>query len=417
MDPELTLQSIPSELDSLDWALEKDLTDVQVFSKFGACGSPVIGFKTVTYHIVSAESIYKLLKDVRYAMEVMNDMYTKGVLFEKWPTESDPEGTLVATYFKMPFPFTDREFVHGLHSTQLNDHTWLVGYTPVENDTVPAEADYIRCKTYISGQRITQLPNGTCKVEHLMVYELGGSVSKAVQDKWFKQGHVGAYVKEWRNLRPTTFPATVADISNDRLVACNQYALQQSAAWPVAGKIEGGVVKTGRLSFCPNDVYRLEYDMDMSLDDATELIGYQHLEHLPNWNKEFMEGSVLETLPKTDRVDAWIMRVRYATPAILDNREYVYCFSVTKISDEETIISYQSVDHYEPAPSGNTRAWLYPSVHQLLSINGKTKVTHLLATDLRGNLGPYQDKLLKGGLVKAQLRDIESQLKMVGRQV
>lgn len=414
-NPEETLQQIPIELDHPDWVLERNHTDVQVYSRHGACHSSVVGFKTVTVHPVSASRVFDLLKDVRHAMQLVNNMYKFGKLFSEWPTPTDPNGTLVGTYFNMPFPFTNREFVHGLHTSKPNADTWIVSYTPVEDDIVPAEPGFIRCKTYISGQRITALPDGTCRVEHLMVYELGGAVSIDMQDNWLKAGHVGAYVNEWRNLRQTLFPASVADLNNDILCKTNATALALSQNWATAKTTNGGVVKTGRLPFSPTNAYRLEYTLPLPINAVTDLIGNQSLQYLPQWNKEFVSGDILQTLEDSADVKAWIMRVRYSTPMVVDNREYIYHFSVTKLADNEVMINYQSVATEAEPPEGYTRAILYPSVHHLVAKGNKTVVTHILATNLQGKLGSRQDRLLRNGLINAQIRDIKSQLKLAGK--
>lgn len=412
IDPEITLDTIPAELDATGWKQERNHTDVAVYTRMGASNSPVIGFKTITQHPFNGKLAFDMLKDVCYAMQNLNHMYLFGKKHANWPTKSDPNGVLVGTYFHMPVPFTNREFIHGLHHKKLDEHTWIVGYTPTDAEEVPVEGGFRRCKTYISGQRITSLQNGLCQVEHLMVYELGGKVSLATQDKWLKSGHINAYIKEWRALRTALFPTAVTDVDNDQLTLMNQSAMLQSSKWPTVSSGSYGRVSSGRLTFCPVNAFRLDYKLDMPLGKTADFIGYRSLEYLPKWNEEFKEGSILETLSDTKELKAWIVRVRYGTPFFLDDREYVYYFSVSKLSDTEIMINYQSVDWEQEPPGGVTRALLYPSVHYLKANGNTTTITHILATDLQGKLQPLQSSLLKGGLASAQVRDIKNQLEL-----
>jgi hypothetical protein len=82
------------------------------------------------------------------------------------------------------------------------------------------------------------------------------------------------------------------------------------------------------------------------------------------------------------------------------------------LNENEAIILYCSVEHELPLADGFEKALLYPSVHRILKTESGTKIEHLLATDLKGKLGNYQDGLLKGGLVDAHIRDMNSQEKL-----
>lgn len=412
IEPATTISTIPAVLDEDGWNLEFDATDIKISSKYGVCGSDIIGFKTVTEHPVSAKSAFDLLKDVNRAMELVNDQFVLGEVLENWPVDFDEDGTLVRTSFKMPWPFTDREFPHGLHSKQVNETTYVIGYTPIERDDIPVQVGYVRCPMYISGQRITAVNDSVCRVEHLMVYELGGSVSKSFQDKVMKAGHVGAYKGEWRKLRDVLFPEKIENIKNNSLTGLMNCALDESNHWKTVKKSKTGTVKAGRLAFCPKTVYRTDIVVNASIDKVVDVIADKSLEFLPKWNKEFIRGEIVETISDSKQLSEWLVHVQYATPSPISNREYIYYFSREWISDEEAIILYCSVKSNKSVPNGFERALLYPTVHRCIAQNDKTKLEHILATDLKGKLGKYQDSLLKGGLVDAHIRDMNSQEKL-----
>lgn len=412
INPKTTIETIPRELDESGWHLEHDSVDVQIYSKFGACDSNVIGFKTITEHPVSVREVYDLLKDVNRAMELVNDQFVLGEVLENWPTDFDPSGTLVRTSFKMPFPFTDREFPHGLHSKQLDENTYVVGYTPIDRNDIPVQKGFVRCPMYISGQRISQLQTGATRVEHLMVYVLGGSVSLKFQDNVMKAGHVGAYRKEWRKLREVLFPQRLENIDNQLLTQLMLDALSKSRSWKKVKEAKAGFVCSGRLAYCPKTIYRTEIEVSSSVRTVVDVLADRSLDYLGQWNKEFIQGSVLKVLNDAPEKTEWLIQVHYATPGPISNREYVYYFSREWLSDNECIILYCSVQHDEPVPAGFERALLYPTVHRCTSTEKGTKIEHLLATDLKGKLGAFQDGIFKGGLVDAHIRDLNSQSKL-----
>lgn len=415
-DPEEAITTIPAELDKADWNLEFDATDISVFSKFGACQAPVIGFKTITTHPVSAKIAFNLLKDVNKAMEMINDQFARGEVVSAWPSASDPEGSLVRTSFKMPWPMGNREFPHGLHCKSIDENTFIVAYTPMVPYNIFRQVGYIQCPIYPSGQRITELGNGSCRVEHLMVYELAGSISKSVQDKWMKKAHVGAYIKEWRKLREVLFPTKLEDINHLQLTRLALESMETSETWPVKKQVNRGSIQLGRLPYCPRNVVRTTLTVPASLEQVTDVLADESLRYLPQWNKEFNAGEILKNLKSIDKQKAWLVQVEYNTPFFLDNRQYVYYFSREWLSNDEVLILYCSVDHESTPPQGVTRALLYPTVHRLTRIsNNETRIEHLLATDLCGKLAPKQDSLLKGGLIQAHVRDMASQLKLFSK--
>jgi hypothetical protein len=412
IDPKETISTIPATLNEDGWKLESDSTDVKIYSKYGVCNSKIIGFKTISEHPVSALEVFELLKDVNKAMELVNDQFIGGEVLESWPTNFDLQGTLVRTSFSMPWPFTNREFPHGQHTQQLNETTFIVGYTPIERDDIPVQDGFIRCPMYISGQRITQLQNGACRVEHLMVYELGGSVSPKFQDGLMKSGHIGAYKAEWRKLREVLFPQHLDDVNTNALTKLMVDALAKSKAWKKIKDADTGHVSSGRLAYCPKTIYRTEIEVVAPIGQVVDVLADKSLEYLGRWNKEFIQGFVLKEVSKTATKSEWLIHVQYATPGSISNREYVYYFSREWISDSEAIILYCSVQHDKSVPAGFERSLLYPTVHRCLSTEKGTTIEHLLATDLKGKLGYFQDGLLKSGLVDAHIRDLNSQTKL-----
>lgn len=415
INPQETLTTIPKELDAQGWDLALDQTDIRVYTKPNASNSSIIGFKTVTDHFIPIELVYALLKDVCGAMNSINDLFVLGEEFRDWSVALDPKGKLVRTSFKMPFPMANREFLHGLHSYQAAPNIYIIGYTPIEETSITVRKGYVRCPMYISGQRITALACGVVRVEHLMVYNLGGKISGAVQDRWLKNTHVGAYVKEWRKLRAYMYPSKLEEINYDNLSKLLQTALKESQAWAKVGKPKSGTVKVGRLSYCPRNVYRTDINIQSPIQKVVEVLADKSLEYLPQWNKEFMNGEILATLEESPQKAAWLLRVHYQTPFFLSNREYIYYFSREWLSEEECLIFYHSVEHESSVPKGFVRALLYPTVHRCTQKGTTTLVEHLLATDLGGKLSNKQDGLLKGGLVQAHCRDMANQVKLFER--
>ena len=119
------LAAIPRELDADGWQLRFDGADIRVYSKLGACGAPVHGFKTVTEYTVPKEHLASLLADVVGAMSQMNETFHSGrsLQWEGYP------GDLVKTCFALPWPLQNREFVHGI-AHQVGHDTDLIAYVP-----------------------------------------------------------------------------------------------------------------------------------------------------------------------------------------------------------------------------------------------------------------------------------------------
>jgi hypothetical protein len=417
ISPKVSFKSIPKELDQEGWILEHDRNHIKVYSKFNVYDSNIIGFKTITQHAIAANVIFDLLKDVCGAMRQINEMFLLGETFDNWSTENDLEGKIVRTSFKMPFPLSNREFLHGLHAYQQNEHTFIVAYTPIEDSKIPIQSKFVRCPMNISGQRITALNSGLVRVEHLMIYNFGGAISSSFQDKWMKKSHIGAYVKEWQNLGTKLFPPKLVNLSPKQLRVLANDTLAISESWPKVGKPKYGSVKIGHTSYLPQSVFRLDLEVDTPIEKVVNILADESLKHLPQWNSEFLNGTIIETIEDSPTKSAWLIRVHYQTPFFLANREYIYYFSREWINKDEALIIYNSVEHDSETPKGFVRALLYPSIHRCLRLESKkTKIEHVLATDLKGKLGPLQNRLLQGGLVQAQCRDMERQQKLFSQQ-
>ncbi len=108
---------------------------------------------------------------------------------------------VVRTAFRLPAPLAPREFVHALGRHSPRHGTVLVAYGPVDDRALaPPHDGFLRCPIEVSGQRLTDLGDGTTRVEHCMGYLLGGGVVPWVQSHLFHRGHVAAYLDEWRGL-------------------------------------------------------------------------------------------------------------------------------------------------------------------------------------------------------------------------
>ena len=136
------------------------------------------------------------------AMQMMNKMYHSGeVLKVIYDNAADDYFAIVRTNFTMPFIMANREFLHALKVVRINKSTVLIIYHSVADASFPeVKKGFLRCPTYLSGQRISILPNGKTQVEHMMVYAMLGNISKNVQNTLFKNGHINSYLSEWQKL-------------------------------------------------------------------------------------------------------------------------------------------------------------------------------------------------------------------------
>jgi hypothetical protein len=184
------------------WSCASDRDGVAVWVH-RALPDPVVGYRTVTEHPVSAEAMASFLGErLLGAFSRMNARFAFGDVLATAPL-------VVRTGFSMPFGFAPREFVHRLAVTPVDDEVTVVAYGPADEDGLAApRPGYLRCPIYPSGQRITALAPHRCRVEHLMTYALAGRVPIWAQNAWFHRGHVQAYHAEWHALVVATTDAS-----------------------------------------------------------------------------------------------------------------------------------------------------------------------------------------------------------------
>ena len=188
---------IVRQLDAGPWALESERDGVSVFS-CDALPCPFVGFRTVTFHEADIEALFRFLGDgLLEAFSQMNDRYVEGSEIKRL----DERTRIVRTSFAMPLPLADREFVHLLHLAAPDPNTRIVAYGSADDpDLPPIQPGYVRCPIFPSGQRLLSMPDGRVRVEHLMVYDLAGSITPWLQNTLFFRGHVSAYHNEWIKL-------------------------------------------------------------------------------------------------------------------------------------------------------------------------------------------------------------------------
>ncbi len=202
LDQEVLIDQMIYQLDELDWKQVGQKGDATVYWT-NETDCPYDGFRTVTEHQVPAIDMVRYLgKGICTAMSEMNHMYTDGgTIKEIYDKGEEDYYAVVKTCFKMPFPMQNREFLHSLYVKRRDENTAFIIYHSIfDEDLPPVKNGYLRCPTYLSGQRITTLENGNTRVEHMMVYGLAGRISPGIQNKIFKAGHVKAYLKEWQKL-------------------------------------------------------------------------------------------------------------------------------------------------------------------------------------------------------------------------
>jgi hypothetical protein len=183
------------QLDTTDWQEGLISPQVQVYYS-RELPAPVVGYRTVTEHDARPEELFGFLgTDMLEAFSKLNRRF----LFAE---QLQAEPRVVRTGFSMPPGFSSREFLHLLVCTQLDERVWVVAYGPVGDESLfpVVRNGFIRCPMYPSGQRITVTGGGRTRVEHLMVYELGGWISHRLQNSVFHAGHLRAYHDEWLGL-------------------------------------------------------------------------------------------------------------------------------------------------------------------------------------------------------------------------
>ena len=192
------VDEIIRQLDDAPWKLERERDGVAVYS----CGSlpcPVVGFRTVTFHEATIDELFAFLGDgLLDAFSQMNERWVEGCEIKR----IDDKTRIVRTSFSMPPPLANREFVHVLHLAEPGSGTRVIAYRSIDDDPdlPPVQEGYVRCPIYPSGQRLTEMEDGRVRVEHLMVYDLAGSIRPFIQNVVFHRGHVAAYHAEWSKL-------------------------------------------------------------------------------------------------------------------------------------------------------------------------------------------------------------------------
>lgn len=182
-------------------------------------------------------------------------------------------------------------------------------------------------------------------------------------------------------------------------------ALHAAASLPTVRTGDGFTIRSGFVPGTPGRVYHSVVELGARCDDVATLLADRMVERLGEWNAEFREGQVLSTLWDRPGDRAWLVRVRYATPAPMSDREYVYWLRRHDRGDD-IVITYQSVDHPDPPAPRCVRATLSRTVHRCVSSGRGTRLEHLLSGDLGGALLPWlQNHALVGALATAQARD------------
>lgn len=201
LDREALIAEIARQMDDVPWRLERSRDGVTVYSSADlAC--PFVGFKTVTEHAASVDALVAYLGEgLQQAMAEMNHLYVGGEQIRALDAGPHHRASLVRTAFRMPPPLSDREFVHLLYELRRTPEEAFIAYLSVDDPGLPPPArGFLRCPIFPSGQRIRAIGGGRARVEHLMVYDLAGSIRPWMQNTLFRAGHVGAYLQEWRNL-------------------------------------------------------------------------------------------------------------------------------------------------------------------------------------------------------------------------
>lgn len=211
-------------------------------------------------------------------------------------------------------------------------------------------------------------------------------------------------------------PDEVAARAAARLAEAQTWDVRAAGiGWEVATGLvvpAGGVEATLR-------AYRVSVEVMASPEAVAGALIERTLEDLPTWNREFRAG---QELAERDAA-GWrmrLLRVRYATPAPLKDRTYVYAFSSRRDADGSWWATYASVDRSALGERGalevgEVEATLDASVHVLTPSGTGTRIEHILASDLGGAFpGWLQRGPMAGALVQAQARDAANLRRLFG---
>lgn len=207
-DPRAVSHIIRRDLEQLPWEHARERDGVRVLCALEP-HSGYEAFRTVVEAPAPLEVVAAFLgPGLVSAMRVMNHLFLDGHVLRA-ATADSPQ--VVRTRFRLPRPFAPREFVHTLTMESFGPDEHVIGYLSASGDDLPpVTGGAVRCQVFPSGQRLTRLAGGRTRVEHYMVYALGGGVPRWVQNSVFHAGHVDAYLAEWRALGAVDGPLAVA---------------------------------------------------------------------------------------------------------------------------------------------------------------------------------------------------------------
>lgn len=204
---------------------------------------------------------------------------------------------------------------------------------------------------------------------------------------------------------------TLEGLDVQALEAETSALLEVSADWPSRQPEAGIRVGSGWSPAGGPRAYRTEVDLAAPAADVARFIADDMVERLPQWSREFVDGEAVRTLEFGPEYRAWLMRVRYATPWPLADREYVFYLSRRTAPGGTESVAYQSVVPESEPRSGVTRAELHATVHRVVPTGESScRLEHVLRTDLGGRLpGWVQSYVFRGGIEVAQIRDAQAQ--------
>lgn len=179
-------------------------------------------------------------------------------------------------------------------------------------------------------------------------------------------------------------------------------AIEGSAAWPHQDGPQGIRLATGRLPQSDLRGYRSVTPLAAPPERVARLLADDALDAFPRWSREFRDGEVLARAAA-----AWLLRVRYATPWPLADREYHYRLARRTEPDGAFLIALGSCPADATPSRGSTRAHLDPTGYRIrTTAEGGSLLEHALFTDLGGALPRWlQSTLLVAPLLAAHRRD------------
>jgi hypothetical protein len=215
-----------------------------------------------------------------------------------------------------------------------------------------------------------------------------------------------------RRRAPASLGPPLGAVDPGALVAEANALLDDPARFAPLSDEDGVALARGRTPGCPCPAYRSVVELPAPLDAVVRLLADEMVERLGDWNAQYRGGEVLAVLEDAPVRKAWLVRVVYATPRPLADREYLYVLARQRLADGRVVLAYRSVDDpAHPPRAGLVRAVLHPTAHRCTAIApGATRLEHVLATDLGGALPVWlQAHVFAGGLAKALAADARAQ--------